>query len=85
MQNNINVCGVKDGQLKRKGNKMEDLQIHNVMILISSILLFISLAIGLNLILVCAKMKEVGKKELEWMVYWLSVLLTLFYAIYCCL
>ena len=62
---------------------MDNLQIQNVFILASSILLFFSLAIGINLVLVCAKLKDISKKELEVMISSLTLLLTLFYGIRC--
>jgi len=58
-------------------------QIYNVMTLFSSLILFISLGISLNLIFICAKIKEAGVKQLEVMILSLSILLTLFYAVRC--
>jgi len=58
-------------------------QFHNVLTLLSVIILFFSLAIGFNFVLVLARLKEVSKKELEVMIVALTILITLFYTIIC--
>jgi len=58
-------------------------QLNNISVLFSSILLFFSLAIGFNLVLICARLKDVSKKELDFMILILTILISLFYAIRC--
>jgi len=58
-------------------------QFHNVLTLLSVIILFFSLAIGFNFVLVLVRLKKVSKKELEVMIVSLTILITLFYTIIC--
>ena len=58
-------------------------QFHNVLTLLSVIILFFSLAIGFNFVLVLVRLKKVSKKELEVMIVALTILITLFYTIIC--
>jgi len=58
-------------------------QFHNMLTLLSVIILFFSLAIGFNFVLVLVRLKKVSKKELEVMIVSLTILITLFYTIIC--
>lgn len=63
---------------------MNDIQLDNLFLLVKTVILFITLAIFFNTVLVLTGFKDMSKKTLENMAYWLVALITLLFVFCSC-